>query len=414
MPSSAPNPAETAPQPQWVERGSRDYRKISFALFLAGFSTFSLLYCVQPLLPAFAKHFAVSPAGSSLALSLSTGMLALAILCAAALSESLGRRGLMFASMAGAALMNIGASLTDSWSLLLVLRALEGLVLGGVPAVAMAYLAEEIEPKGLGKAMGLYVSGTAFGGMTGRVAVGFLADSLGWRIALEVVGIAGLAAAAGFILLLPASRNFTKRQGVSLSQHISAWLNHLRHPALPLIFLIGFLSMGAFVTLYNYAGFHLLAPPYALSQSDLGLIFTAYTFGILSSSIAGTLSDRFGRRWVLPCGLVLAILGAALTLGEPLWMIIAGVIVLTFGFFMAHSAASSWVGRLARHSKGHASSLYLLGYYVGSSVAGSVGGWFWSAGAWTAVIGYTIALLLAGLVVAIWLRTKTAPGDALR
>jgi YNFM family putative membrane transporter len=95
-------------------------------------------------------------------------------------------------------------------------------------------------------------------------------------------------------------------------------------------------------------------------------------------------------------------------------MIIAGVIVLTFGFFMAHSAASSWVGRLARHSKGHASSLYLLGYYVGSSVAGSVGGWFWSAGAWTAVIGYTIALLLAGLVVAIWLRTKTAPGDALR
>jgi YNFM family putative membrane transporter len=226
--------------------------------------------------------------------------------------------------------------------------------------------------------------------------------------------MAGLAAAAGFILLLPASRNFVRRQGVSFSQHISAWFDHLRHPALPLIFLIGFLSMGAFVTLYNYAGFHLLAPPYALSQSDLGLIFTAYTFGILSSSIAGTLSDRFGRRWVLPCGLVLAIIGAALTLGGPLWMIIAGVIVLTFGFFMAHSAASSWVGRLASHSKGHASSLYLLGYYVGSSVAGSVGGWFWSSGAWTAVIGYTIVLLLVGLGVALWLRAKTGLGDALR
>jgi YNFM family putative membrane transporter len=172
---------------------------------LAGFSTFSLLYCVQPLLPAFADHFAVSPAGSSLALSLSTGMLALAIVCAAALSEGLGRRGVMFVSMSGAALLNIGAALTDNWTVLLIIRGLEGLILGGVPAVAMAYLAEEIEPKGLGKAMGLYVSGTAFGGMTGRVAVGFLADHLDWRAALVVIGLAGLASAGGFIVLLPKS-----------------------------------------------------------------------------------------------------------------------------------------------------------------------------------------------------------------
>jgi YNFM family putative membrane transporter len=401
-------------EPHWVSRGCRDYKRISFALFLAGFSTFSLLYCVQPLLPAFAEHFAVSPAGSSLALSLSTGMLAIAILCAAALSESLGRRGVMLVSMSGAALLNIAAALTDTWPLFLVLRALEGLILGGVPAVAMAYLAEEIEPKGLGKAMGLYVSGTAFGGMSGRVAIGFLAEYLDWQTAMIAVGVVGLAAAAGFIALLPRSRNFVRRRGVSVRYHLGAWGQHLTHPALPLLFLIGFLSMGAFVTLYNYAGFHLLAPPYALSQSDLGLIFTVYTFGILSSSIAGGLADRFGRRWVLPIGLLLTGAGAVITLAPSLWVIIGGVMVLTFGFFMAHSAASSWVGRLAAHSKGHASSLYLLGYYVGSSVAGSVGGWFWAAGGWYAVIAYTGGLLSLALLAALWLRQKTAPGDGLR
>jgi YNFM family putative membrane transporter len=381
---------------------------------LAGFSTFSLLYCVQPLLPAFADHFAVSPAGSSLALSLSTGMLALAIVCAAALSEGLGRRGVMFVSMSGAALLNIGAALTDNWTVLLIIRGLEGLILGGVPAVAMAYLAEEIEPKGLGKAMGLYVSGTAFGGMTGRVAVGFLADHLDWRAALVVIGLAGLASAGGFIVLLPKSRNFVRRRGISLAYHFNAWRSHLTHRALPLIFLIGFLSMGAFVTLYNYAGFHLLAPPFSLSQSDLGLIFTVYTFGIVSSSLAGGLADRFGRRWVLPAGLLLTTAGALITLATSLWWIIGGVMVLTFGFFMAHSAASSWIGRLADHSKGHASSLYLLAYYLGSSVAGSVGGWFWSAGGWAAVVAYTAGLLSLALIAALWLRTKTVTGDRLR
>ena len=59
--------------------------------------------------------------------------------------------------------------MTPSWHAILVIRALEGLALGGVPAIAIAYLAEEIEPRGLGFAMGLYIAGPAFGGMAGRV-----------------------------------------------------------------------------------------------------------------------------------------------------------------------------------------------------------------------------------------------------
>ena len=75
-------------------RGTPEFRRASFALFLAGFATFAVLYTVQPLLPIFAQEFAVSPAESSLALSLSTASLALAILLAAILSEGVGRRGL--------------------------------------------------------------------------------------------------------------------------------------------------------------------------------------------------------------------------------------------------------------------------------------------------------------------------------
>jgi YNFM family putative membrane transporter len=63
----------------------------------------------------------------------------------------------MFASICGAALLNLVSSVAPTWEVLLVVRSLEGLVLGGVPAVAMAYLSEEIPPDRLGRAMGLYV-----------------------------------------------------------------------------------------------------------------------------------------------------------------------------------------------------------------------------------------------------------------
>ncbi|MBW9052017.1 MFS transporter [Rhizobium mesosinicum] len=380
-------------QKLYLARGTGPYRRASLALFLSGFATFSLLYCVQPLLPIFSQEFSISPAESSLALSLSTGFLAIAIVCAAAVSEALGRRSLMSISLVGAALLTVAAALAPDWHLILVIRALQGFVLGGVPAVAMAYLAEEIDPRGLGATMGLYVGGTAFGGMSGRVLTGIFAEYLSWRPALFLIGAIGLAAATGFIALLPPSRNFVGRAGFDPQFHLKAWMGHLRNPALPFIFTIAFFAMGSFVTIYNYAGFRLVASPYGLNQTELGLIFTVYLFGIGASSVGGILGDRLGHFTILSIGIVITAAGCALTLSASLPLIILGIVVLTSGFFMTHSVASGLVGKYAAGTKGHASSLYMLAYYIGSSVMGSAGGWFWAMEGWTAVVIFTLILM---------------------
>ena len=387
----------------WIERGTRVYRRTSIALFLAGFVTFSAIYGVQPLLPEFAADFHVSAAESSLALSLTTGFLAFAILCAGAGSEILGRRWLMFASMCCAALLNIALAVIPSWHGLLVLRALEGFVLGGVPAVAMAYLAEEIHPKGLGLTMGLYVGGTAFGGMAGRFFTGVIAEMTSWHVALGVLGLLDLLLAFVFIMLLPPSRNFERQLKFEAGYHLQAWSGHLRDRRLVLLFLIGGLVMGAFVTVYNYVSFRLVAPPYNLNQTQIGSIFTVYLFGIAASWIAGGLSDRLGRGPVLIAGILIFLTGIAVTLMQPLAAVIAGVALITIGFFMSHTVASGWVGRLAKSTKGHAASLYLLTYYTGSSIMGSSGGWFWSAGGWSAVAAFTAALIICALAAAAYL-----------
>jgi YNFM family putative membrane transporter len=380
-------------------KGSSAHKRASLAFFMSGFSTFALLYCVQPLMPIFADHFSVSPAASSLSLSLSTGLLAVAIFLAAAVSERFGRRSLMFVSLLGASACTIACAMAPNWHVLLLIRALEGFLLGGVPAVAMAYLSEEMDPKGLGASMGLYIAGNAFGGMAGRMVTGVLAEYFSWRPALASIGCLGIAAAIGFLLLLPPSRNFVPRKS-TMRYHLDAWRGHLKNPALAMLFAIGFLLMGSFVTVYNYASFRLVAPPYSLNQTELGLIFTVYLFGIAASWAAGLLGDRFGHFRVMPVGIGVALLGVALTLPDFLALVILGIVLLTSGFFMAHSVASALVGRLARSTKGHASSLYLLAYYLGSSIAGSIGGHFWSAGGWPSVAGFTGSMLFLALLAA--------------
>jgi YNFM family putative membrane transporter len=378
--------------------------RIRIALFLAGFATFSLLYSVQPLLPEFAREFGVDAATSSLPLSLATGGLALAIFCAGAVSENLGRRGLMFVSIALAALLNVIAACLPHWGALVVVRTLSGIALGGVPAVAMVYLAEELPPERLGAATGLYVAGNAFGGMSGRIMMSVLSDHFGWRAALAALGVLDLLCAIAFVLLLPRSRHFVRRHGINLVYHLRAWHGHLRDRHLPWLFSIPFLLMGAFVSVYNYAGFRLGGPEFGLSQSQIGLIFSAYVFGIVSSSVAGAASDRFGRGPVVLAGVIACIAGVLLTLLHWLPGVIGGIVLLTIGFFIAHSAASAWVSRLGGANRSHAASLYLLAYYVGSSVIGSFSGWFWQHGGWGTLVVFLTLLLAFALVAAQVLR----------
>ena len=398
---AAPAAGEAREVARWVTRGTPAYRRISLALFLAGFSTFSLIYAVQPLLPDLAVEFGVTPSQSSLALSLSTGALALAILLAAALSERVSRRGLMFASMAGAAALHVAAALVPGWHAMLLLRALEGFVLGGVPAVAMAYLAEEIDPRALGSAMGLYVGGTAFGAMMGRLGIGALTEMVSWRTALGTLGLLDFLAALGFLALLPASRNFTPRAGLGFRYHRDAWLRHLGHPGLPLLFLMGFLALGVNVAMFNYLTFRLSAPPYGLGQGAISAVFVVFLFGAVASSAAGNLADRWSRGPVLILGVLTMGAGVMLTLSTALPAIFGGVVAVTIGFFMTHSVASGWVGRMASGAKGHAASLYLLSYYLGSSVVGSAGGWFWSRAGWPGVVGFALTMVLFALLAAI-------------
>ena len=132
QPYAAPPPPPTA---GGHRPGSPAYRRISWALFLAGLATFAMIYTTQPLLPELSRAFALTPAQSALSVSTTTFALGLALLVVGPSSEVLGRTRVMHVSLFASSVVTILTALSPSWTVLLVLRTLLGLAVAGLPAV---------------------------------------------------------------------------------------------------------------------------------------------------------------------------------------------------------------------------------------------------------------------------------------
>ena len=390
----------TPPPPTVIRRGTPAFLRANVAFFLSAFAIFASLYSVQPLLPIFAEEFALDAGAASLALSATTATLAVALLLASWIADRIGRRTLMVWAILLTAALGLALPFAPNWWALVAIRTLMGLALSGLPAVVMVYLAEEMDPNALGFSMGLYIGGTAIGGMAGRLLSGVLTDWIGWRPALGVLGGAIALAAIVVVLLLPTPHN-SARTRLSSGDLVRLIRLQFRDPGLPWLFASAFLLMGSFVTLYNYAGFRLALPPFSLSHSAISAIFVVYLLGSISSAWAGGLAQRLGRRRVYWATVLTMGVGVFLTLVPSTPAIIAGLAIATMGFFAAHGIASAWVARRAQVGRAQASAIYLFAYYLGSSVLGTLGGYAWGAWGWTGVLLVSGGAIVAAMAVAI-------------
>ena len=372
-------------------------RRIVIACCIGAAITFGNLYGIQALLPSIARDFSVSSAAASLIVSVTTAVLAFALLVAAPISERYGRTQLMTASVFATSALGFATAFAPTFPILVALRALSGITLAGMAAAAIAYLGEEVPQHRLGYAVGLYVAFSSLGGLAARLMMSFATDLFSWRAGLLALGLFSLTGAIAFQRLIPRSKEFT-RTGISAR---SGYATHLRSRGDAAAVRRGFLLQGSFVALFNYMSFRLYGPPFNLSQTAIGAIFLVYLLGAFSSARMGRFADRAGIRKALLLGSGMLLAGVLVTLPNSIPIILVGVSVATAGFFGAHSVVSSAVNRLAPTAKSQASALYLLAYYIGGSVFGSGLGFFWDSAGWPGVVaGLATAAAIAFVLLA--------------
>ncbi|MFF4904492.1 MFS transporter [Streptomyces sp. NPDC001260] len=399
--SSVMGAATTASAPDSrMAPGGPGYRRMSFALFLAGVATFALLYSTQALLPLISGEFGVAASEASWTVAAATGGLALFVLPMSALSERFGRRTVMTASLAVAVSVGLLVPFAPSLGVLVVLRALQGAALAGLPASATAYLAEEVRPKALVTAIGLFVAGNSVGGMSGRVITGWVAQVWGWRVAVGVIGMIAVVCAVAFRLLLPAPRHFVAG---SLRPRVLARTvrDHLADPLLRRLYAIGALFMTVFGGVYTVIGYRLTEAPFSLPQGIVGSIFLVYLVGTVSASTAGRLVGRLGRRGALYLAGGTTAGGLLLTLAGSLVPVLLGLVLITAGFFAGHAVASSAVSKTATTGRAQASALYQSAYYIGSSAGSTVGATAFHAGGWAGTVAVGLLAVLGVVTITV-------------
>ena len=390
------------PSAQELQPGTAAFRRANWALILGGFACFTLLYGTQPILPQLTQSFGISPTLASLAVSAGTLTLSILLIPLSLLSDRFGRAPLMKAALLGATFFAALSGLAPDFEWLVISRAGVGACIAALPAAAMAYLGEEIAPAARGRVMCMYIAGNALGGMFGRFLSALVTQFSSWHYGLLALALVGAVCTVLFWKLLPPAQRFQSR---SMAPSV-LWQDIVRiykDPGLPWLFTTAFLIMGAFVSIYNYLGFRLSAPPYSLGPAAIGAIFLLYAVGSASSALAGHLADRYGRSLIMRGMIVAMAVGVLATLDSHLAIIIVGLALFTFGYFATHAIASSWVGARAGERRGLVSALYLSSYYLGSSFLGSTSGPLWTYFAWPGMVTGLMVCVSLVFAVALYL-----------
>ncbi len=387
-----------------ISLGSSEYHKVTLSLALGSFLVFCNLYLFQPMLPTMAAHFSLSETQVNWVFAAATLALSVSLVPWAVSSESFGRRRVMLIGLFAMPMIGGLMLLTNQFWIIVVCRALMGIAIAAFASVAVAYMAEELEPKAFSQAIGNYIAANSLGGITGRIMGGNLTDAFGWHFAVMMMMGITLVGILVVFWLLPAQRHFTPQRSM-LRSHNRSLITHMKNPVIVVAMLIGGANFALFVNLYSVMGFRLVAEPHNLPVGLASLIFLCYLGGTVSSKLSGRWSLRHSQLNGMLLGACISLSGMLIAYFEWLPTMLLGLMLISFGAFFTHTLAYAWVSQKATHAKATATALYLVHYYIG----GSLGGFFliycWQVQHWSGVIGG--GLVLYALVFTFCLRLKS-------
>ncbi len=369
-------------------------RRASAALTLATVAVYADIYITQPILPVLSREFHVRPATAGLSISIVVLMIAIVSIPYGSLSDVVGRKPVMVTTLFLLGVPTLLCAVAPSFSVLVVFRGLQGALIPGVTAIAVAYLGDAYPVEELGPKVGGWIAASVAGGLIGRVVSGLLADWTNWRAPFLLFGMLTGAAAAGLARELPRAPVRPRRlalAGAEITQH---FYNRRLIGA----FLIGAAVFFCFIGIFTYLPYYLTAPPFHLSTAFVSSIYLVYIAGIFTSIVSGRLSHRFGGPRVMAVGLVIAALGVTGTLIRSVPAIVGSLVVLCVGMFTVQSTAPAFVNSNARNGKGAAGALYVSFYYVGATFGSILPGLAWQLWGWPGVVSSCVTALAVALL----------------
>ncbi len=353
------------------------------------------VYAPQSLLPVLAREFGVSSAQVGTVIGSTTLAVALASPLAGLIADAHGRRRVILGAFALLTLPGVLAAQAQTLGALNLARFGQGLLIPLVMVAVSAYLAEEAPPERFARLLTAYVTGTIVGGWAGRLLSGLAEHAGNWKVAFWLLVLSNALALGVAVVGLPRETKFVPQR--QMPEVLQTLRSHLRNPVLLLTCLNGFLILFVLVSVFNTVTLRLAGTPYGLGSGPIGAVFTVYLLGAVITPVAAPALAQRGPRWALGTAVLTGLVGLALTLAQPLPLLILGLAALACGVFLAQAASLNAVQQSVQAGRSLATGLYNLAYYGGASVASVLAGAAFDYQGWNAVVALCAAAMLAAL-----------------
>ncbi|PSL47008.1 YNFM family putative membrane transporter [Salsuginibacillus halophilus] len=393
-----------------IERQTKAFWRAAVALACSSIFIFATVYYPQPLLPYFTEEFSISSVEAGLLISLPLIVLGLSFFMYSGLTDAFGRKNVLMASVIAGLLATVLIAFSPGFWTMLILRMVQAAALAAIPVTGMAYISEEFTPRALAVVVGIYISANSIGGMGGRFLSGVTVDALGWRGSFLLLAAVSIVLLFVIWRLLPSAQEFQAKP-FRFKRLTADHLEHLKNKQLRAAYMVGGLHFFLFIGIYNYITFYLSAPPFYASAALLGLLFLTYAAGTVSSTMAGKAAQWIEKPSVMAIGMVFMAAALLLTLIPNLGVVVIALLLLSFGFFLAHSSATAFVAEHAKGKTSSASGIYLSSYYLGGGLGNFYYGGLWEWFLWPGVIAGSFIVLAVTSGYVLRLHRSVQPED---
>ena len=287
------------------------------------------------------------------------------------LSNRMGAKLPYVAGLLVGVISTVGYGLAKGFWPLLLLRALWGVSWALIAVSAYGLVLDVSTETTRGRLMGIYASGSYFGGALGALLGGFLVDALGFSKAMLILGALTTLGCLG-ALTLPHRRH--KRSAsdqkdfvsISLARRLHAIRESLSHlnPRLWLIMALNFthrlVFAGVFYATFGYYLNHALGDQVHVGGIILGiasltatLLFVRNVLTVLAGPALGYLSARLGDRTrVLLLGELLGVSGlVCFAVGSSPWLLGIGVFGAAIAYGIVPPMLLSWLGDITPNGR---------------------------------------------------------------
>jgi SHS family lactate transporter-like MFS transporter len=287
---------------------------------LDAFDFFLLVFVLKDI----AQEFDTDISNVTLAILLTLAMRPIGAFIFGRAADRFGRRPTLMVDVLLYSIIEFASGFSPNLTVLIVLRALYGVAMGGEWGVGASLTMESIPPHARGLVSGLLQSGYPTGYFLASIVYGLLFPIIGWR-GMFMVGVLPALLVLYIRRTVPESPSWnraTAAQTDTLTILKSHW--RLGIYAILLMTAFNFFSHG---TQDIYPTF--LQVQHGLSPREVGLIAVIYNIGAICGGLLfGSLSERFGRRRMI-------IIAALLSLSViPLWAFATSPVLLALGAFL--------------------------------------------------------------------------------